>query len=212
VILRIKRPEQATVTVRPSGIPFDIPLFTVDRVEQTPPVEQEEKKRPMKASGAQKRPSVDESRDAILSAAQRTVERAREAVNTALDQLPEISLQAIPEGISHGIQAIPLPQALANVPIPGKKEKKRGGPPWKLFLVLLAAGSAGYFAFRWFTRSQDEDFGIDEDWPAEPDYGNKNQPPEGDREASIDAEESLEMRDAVPPAGAATGQEVNGSR
>jgi len=149
----------------------------------------------------QRLPQADETRDALLTAAQRAAERARDAVNTALEQLPELSLSAAPQA---------LPRAIN---VPAVRRRRRRGPNWMLIAgVLVGAGAAAYLVFRWLTRTTDEDYGIDEDWPEEPNPGNQNQPPEGDREASLDAEASLEARGVVPPEPAQVGQDVNGSR
>lgn len=198
MLLRVKEPEpeQAQVSLRPSWLPFDVPLMKAERVSARQGGTPEERKNVM-ASVRSRLPQTDDTRDAIVSAAQRAVERARDAVNTAFEQMPEVSLPS-------------LPDTIANVQVPRRKKKRSGPPIFVIIGAVVALAAGGFFLYRWIVGPSDDDFGIDEDWPEEPNFGNTKQAPEDDRQASLDAEHSLEARGAVPPAGVAP--DVNGSR
>lgn len=110
---------------------------------------------------------VDEAKDSIISTAQRAVDKARGTVGSALDQLPD------------------------SLP----RRKQRHGPPKLLIVVIIAAAGAGaFFVYRWLNGGQSEDYGIDPSWPAQPDYGPKDEPRENDKQAEIDAEQALAAR------------------
>jgi len=130
----------------------------------------------------QKLPGTDDTRDSLMGTAQRAVDRARGTVSSALDQLPEIS----------------LPDSLQNVSLPGKKKRKRGPSKLVLVGVIVALATGGYFVYRWLNGGgQPMDYGIQESWPAEPNPGPVDEPHEDDRQASLDAEESVAVLDGT---------------
>jgi uncharacterized protein YjbJ (UPF0337 family) len=125
----------------------------------------------------QKLPSSDDSRDSLVGTAQRAVDRARDTVSSAFDQLPD---------------------SLQNVPLPGRKQKKRRASRFVIIGVVVALATGGYFLYRWLNGGgQPMDYGIQESWPAEPNPGPVNEPREDDRQASLDAEESVSVLDAT---------------
>lgn len=127
-------------------------------------------------------PGTDDARDSIVSAAQRAAGRARDTVESALDQLPD----TLPGGVS----------------VPGRK-KKHGPSKLLIAVIILAIGAGGFLAYRRFFGSGSSDYGIEPDWPAQPDYGPKDER-ENEAQAELDAEQALAARSggefgAAPP-------------
>ena len=149
------------------------------------------------AARMQRLPQADDTREALLGAAHRAMDRTRGAMSSAIDQMPELSLPSFADS---------LPS------FPDPRRKKRSRKPLLLVLGIVAAlGAGGFIAYRWMTRTTPKDYGIDDDWPAEPNPGNTKQEPEDDRQASLDAEQSLDARVGATPSTAGAGRDVNGS-
>jgi hypothetical protein len=137
----------------------------------------------------QKLPSADDARDTIVGTAQRAIERARDGVGTALDQLP-----------------VDLPVA--------RRRKRRSGPPLWLLIMggIAAASAAGFIVYRkMFGGPYDDDYGIDRDWPAEPNPGTVNEKPESDAEVAQDAAESAAVLSGTSPSVDAASTTADGS-
>ena len=195
--LRVREDEQPKVSARPFWLPIDVPLGRARRDAGTA---RKQERRPTMASVMQRLPQADDTREALVGAAHRAMDRTRGAMSSALEQMPELSLPSFPDAL----------QSMPSLPDP--RRRKRNRRPWMLILGAVAAVAAGGFlAYRWMTRTTPEDYGIDDEWPAEPNPGNKKQEPEDDRQASLDAEESLDARMGATPAAAAAGRDVNGS-
>ncbi len=126
----------------------------------------------------QKLSNADEARGAIVGTAQRAMERARGGVGSALEQLP------------------------GDLPVPGRRKRRKGPPVWLLIVGGIAAASAaGFVVYRkLFGGSYDDDYGIDRDWPAEPNPGTVNEKPESDAEVAQDAAESAAVLSGTPGA------------
>jgi len=90
----------------------------------------------------QRLPSADDARESLGTTAQRAVGRARSTLNTAFDQLPELS----------------LPEPLQNVQMPGRKPRRkrmRRRLVWVGLAVAMIAG--GYIAFQKLMGSHEPD-------------------------------------------------------
>lgn len=138
----------------------------------------------------QKLPSADDARDTIVGTAQRAIELARGGVGTALDQLP------------------------ADLPMARRRKRRKGPPRWLLIVGgIVAASAAGFIVYRrLFGGSYDDEYGIDRDWPAEPNPGTVNQKPESDAEVAQDAAGSAAvLSGTTPSADAATSAATDGS-
>lgn len=131
----------------------------------------------------QKLPSAGDTREAVSSAAQRAVDWGRDALSTARDQFSDVS----------------LPDTLQNVPLPGRKPKQRSRMRWWLIGLIGLTAAAAFLGYRWMQGSSEEDDLYAEEWPAEPSNtpGAGNEPREDDRTAELDAEQSLEVRQAT---------------
>ncbi|HEY7294637.1 MAG TPA: hypothetical protein VH916_06330 [Dehalococcoidia bacterium] len=136
----------------------------------------------------QKLPSADETREAVSAAAQRAVGTVREALSSARGQLSEVS----------------LPDSLQNVPLPGRKPRRRRQPRWWLMIALVVVAVGAFLTYRWMSGSDEDEDLYAEDWPAEPSNtpGAGGEPREDDRAAELDAEQSLDVRQQTgAPAG-----------
>ncbi|HZQ38205.1 MAG TPA: hypothetical protein VFD32_19905 [Dehalococcoidia bacterium] len=136
----------------------------------------------------QKLPSAGDTREAVSSAAQRAVDWGRDALSSARDQFSDVS----------------LPDTLQNVSLPGRKPKRRSRMRWWLIGLIGLAAAAAFVGYRWMQGSSEEDDLYAEDWPAEPSNtpGAGNEPHEDDRTAELDAEQTLDVRQASgAPAG-----------
>ena len=131
----------------------------------------------------QKLPSAGDAREAVSSAAQRAVDWGRDALSTARDQFSDVS----------------LPDTLQNVSLPGRKPKQRSRRRWWLIALIGVAAAAVFMGYRWMQGSNEEDDLYAEDWPAEPSNtpGAGTEPREDDRTAELDAEQSLDVRQAA---------------
>jgi hypothetical protein len=131
----------------------------------------------------QKLPSAGDTRDVVSSAAQRAVDWGRDALSSAREQLSDVS----------------LPEPLQNVALPGRKPKRRSRMRWWLIALIGLAAAAAFLGYRWMQGSSEEDDLYAEDWPAEPSNtpGAGNEPREDDRTAELDAEQSMDVRQAT---------------
>lgn len=127
-------------------------------------------------------PSAEDTRDALSSAAQKALDRARDVIGSAREQMSDVS----------------LPESLQNVQLPRRKQRRRG--PSRLVILALVGGLAvaAFLAYRWFGGHAEADDAelYAENWPAQPSNtpGAGGEPREDDKTASIDAEQSQAVR------------------
>jgi hypothetical protein len=166
---------------RSTRLTIDMPRFTIDRsivsdnglISAVPQL-------------VQRLPGRDETRGAVVSAARRTLGRARDTASAAMEQVPEFN----------------LPQPLQNTPI-ARIGRRRSRRPQIFRMLAIAAISLTVMAlaYRWLAaRGESNEELYAKDWPAQPSNtpGAGGEPREDDKTASADAEESLRMRETMP--------------